>query len=345
MHRTVWGYNVSGALGNTIFASTLIINKSGAPVDSMFFVQWSDPDLGDAGDDFAGCDIQRNLGFVYNGLNSDPVYGVEVPAVGYALVQGPIIKTGNPRDTAIFRLNHRKGYRNREMTASAIGVCGNAAYACPPAPGVGADIQWYRIMNGTGAVTDQQYIDPTTNQPTKFVVSGDPATGQGWVDGTFGLTPGDRNLSLSTGPFSLANGDSQEIVIASIVGVGADRISSINVLKQNTDVVQTMFNGLLQVPTPPTPPEVIPAAFSLSQSYPNPFNLTARIQFTIANSEFTILNVYDMLGREVSVLVNEERDAGFYEVRFDGLNLPSGVYFYRLQAGDFSQTKKLVLLR
>ena len=58
-----------------------------------------------------------------------------------------------------------------------------------------------------------------------------------------------------------------------------------------------------------------------------------------------MLSVYDLLGREVSILVNERRDAGVHEVKFDGSSLASGVYFYRLQAGDFTQTKRLLLLR
>ncbi|MCL6097945.1 MAG: T9SS type A sorting domain-containing protein, partial [Bacteroidetes bacterium] len=65
----------------------------------------------------------------------------------------------------------------------------------------------------------------------------------------------------------------------------------------------------------------------------------------IPNSQFATLKVYDMLGREVAMLVNEEKAPGNYEAQFDGSNISSGVYFYRLQAGSFSQTKKFVLLK
>jgi hypothetical protein len=110
MHRTVWAYNLPGALGNTIFESTVLINKSGAPLDSTFLVQWADVDNGDANDDYAGCDVARGLGYTYNGKASDATYGVQVPAVGYTFFQGPIIATGNPADSAVFRLNYRYGY-------------------------------------------------------------------------------------------------------------------------------------------------------------------------------------------------------------------------------------------
>jgi pimeloyl-ACP methyl ester carboxylesterase len=89
----------------------------------------------------------------------------------------------------------------------------------------------------------------------------------------------------------------------------------------------------------------VPMEHSLSQNYPNPFNPTTRIQFTIVNRQLTIVNVFDMLGREVTTLINEIKSPGTYTVEFDGSNLASGVYFYRLQAGDVTLTKRLLLLR
>jgi hypothetical protein len=89
----------------------------------------------------------------------------------------------------------------------------------------------------------------------------------------------------------------------------------------------------------------IAARYSLLQNYPNPFNPSTTIKYELPQSSEVRLSVYDMLGREVSVLVNERRNAGIHEVKFDGSNLASGVYFYRLQAGGFVQSKKIVLLR
>jgi len=85
--------------------------------------------------------------------------------------------------------------------------------------------------------------------------------------------------------------------------------------------------------------------FRLEQNYPNPFNPTTKIQFSIVNSQFAILKVFDVLGREVTTLVNEQLQPGSYETTFDASGLASGVYLYRLQAGDFVQTKKILLLR
>jgi len=99
--------------------------------------------------------------------------------------------------------------------------------------------------------------------------------------------------------------------------------------------------------------DINPMGFKLKQNYPNPFNPSTKIKYTIpsvtlrqAQSDINVtLKVYDILGREVATLVNEEKPAGTYEVEFDGTGLPSGIYFYKLTAGKFSSTKKLVLLK
>jgi len=88
-----------------------------------------------------------------------------------------------------------------------------------------------------------------------------------------------------------------------------------------------------------------PNKFSLSQNYPNPFNPTTSIQYSISNKQFVTIRVYDVLGREIATLINEEKPAGNYEVEFNAVNLPSGIYFYRIQAGSYINTKKMVLLR
>ncbi len=88
-----------------------------------------------------------------------------------------------------------------------------------------------------------------------------------------------------------------------------------------------------------------PVEFSLSQNYPNPFNPSTTIKYELAQAAMVRLSVYDLLGREVAVLVNKREDAGVHQTKFDASNLASGVYLYRLQAGDFLQSRKLLVLR
>ncbi|MCU0414659.1 MAG: T9SS type A sorting domain-containing protein [Ignavibacteriaceae bacterium] len=98
----------------------------------------------------------------------------------------------------------------------------------------------------------------------------------------------------------------------------------------------------------------LPAEFSLSQNYPNPFNPITKIKYSIPQSPLlgedgrgglVTLKVYDILGREIATLVNEEKPAREFEVEFNAANLPSGIYFYQIKAGNFVETKKMVLLR
>lgn len=89
----------------------------------------------------------------------------------------------------------------------------------------------------------------------------------------------------------------------------------------------------------------IPDEYSLSQNYPNPFNPTTQIEYAISKETFVKLIVYDILGREIKVLINENTKPGTYNVSFDGSELNSGVYFYKLLAAGFTKTKKMILIK
>jgi hypothetical protein len=91
--------------------------------------------------------------------------------------------------------------------------------------------------------------------------------------------------------------------------------------------------------------KIIPVVFSLDQNYPNPFNPVTSIKYSIPKQSAVKLLVYDVVGREVATLVNSTLQAGNYEAEFDGTNLASGVYFYRIEAGDFKDVKKMVLIK
>ncbi|MDI6803525.1 MAG: T9SS type A sorting domain-containing protein [Bacteroidota bacterium] len=89
----------------------------------------------------------------------------------------------------------------------------------------------------------------------------------------------------------------------------------------------------------------MPTVFGISQNYPNPFNPTTNFGFRIPNFGFVSLKVYDVFGKEVTTLVNEVKHPGEYSVKGDASGLASGLYFYRIQAGNFIETKKLLLLK
>jgi hypothetical protein len=89
----------------------------------------------------------------------------------------------------------------------------------------------------------------------------------------------------------------------------------------------------------------VPKQYSLAQNYPNPFNPTTRIEYTLANSGHVALRVFDLLGREVATIVDENKQAGSYEVSFDASGLPSGVYMYQLRTGSFTEGRKMLLVK
>lgn len=89
----------------------------------------------------------------------------------------------------------------------------------------------------------------------------------------------------------------------------------------------------------------IPTVFALAQNYPNPFNPATVISFQLPVDSKVQLKIYDVVGSEVATLVNEERPAGFHHVEFNARGLASGIYFYSLQAGEFLQIKKFVLMK
>lgn len=109
-------------------------------------------------------------------------------------------------------------------------------------------------------------------------------------------------------------------------------------IKQIDNSGQYKYSNVISV-------EVLPSNFSLYQNYPNPFNPTTTIKYSLPASSKVVLKVYDVTGREISTLVNEVKNAGTYEAEFNGSNLASGVYFYRLQAKNYSETKKFLLLK
>jgi hypothetical protein len=116
-----------------------------------------------------------------------------------------------------------------------------------------------------------------------------------------------------------------------------------------SDAVQAEITGVAESSTD------LPAHVSLGQNYPNPFNPATKIQFTIVNRQLTSVKVYDVLGREVATLVNEVKEPGTYTVEFsakggsasggNASSLASGVYFYRLSAGNYVATHKMILMR
>jgi len=261
---TLWGYNRTDPLANVYFKKFTFIYKGTAStpptatITDMYVGQWSDPDMGDSGDDYSGCDTTLSLGYVYNGNAVDPkyaVFGLAPPAVGYDFLQGPIVP-GAPSDSAVFGLKRVYGKRNLPMTAAFYFAAGGT-YSDPPFSREGT-IQWYNLLRGLTPISGVDFVHPGfPGQPTKFWLDGDPVAGTGRIDGAIDA-PGDRRLGVCAGPFNMAFGDTQEVVVGVVAGIGSNFLSSITVMKNNDIAVQNAYNDLFDLPKAPPAPVIQP---------------------------------------------------------------------------------------
>ncbi|MCK4372526.1 MAG: hypothetical protein KAW61_05235, partial [candidate division Zixibacteria bacterium] len=241
VRQTAWAYAREGALANIVFIKFQFFNEGPYDLEDVFVSLWSDPDLGDAGDDLVGCDSARSLGYCYN-EGPDANYGSRPPAVGYDFFQGPLLETGNPDDIAKMWGQDWVGYINMPMSSFMI-------YINPYGPEVPTES--YYFMNGLEK-DGGPVIHTITGEETKFFGTGDPVTGEGFLDNN----SSDRRFMQSVGPINLNQGDSTEIVAAILCGQGTSPTKSITELRAIDDFAQTVYDNNFQLPDPPARPNV-----------------------------------------------------------------------------------------
>lgn len=244
LQTTVFGYDVPGPLSNVQFIRYKFINRSDADCDSVFIGYWSDIDMGDANDDMIASDTLRSMYFVYNVDNDDAGsngYGATPPATGFMLLQGPMVHTGAAGDTARREGMKYPSHRNIPMTSflTYFGGGGGVGWVDPPLGGsLFTPIAYGQLKgilsNGTSMTL------PSSSTVTKYAFSGDPVTGTGWNHGATATAQDVRGLSGS-GPFTLAQGDTQEVVIAYLIAKGTDRLNSIVKLREAADAARAAY--------------------------------------------------------------------------------------------------------
>ncbi len=259
---TVFGFNRTGSLGDMVFKKYTLINKGSNTIKDMTVGYWSDTDLGDAADDFTGCDTSLSLGYTYNGSATDDIYNDGAPpAIGYDFFQGPIVE-GTAADSAKFLGTWKHGYKNLPMTAFTFYI--NEAGTIYQDPELGTPqgaIQMYNYLTGY-LWNGTPFVDPNTGEEVKIILAGDPVEGTGWYEGDGwpgGPKPNDRRHLMGSGPFTMAPGDTQEVVVGIVIARGADNINSITALKQKDGAAQIAYNLDFKL-TPPPPAPVTHAA-------------------------------------------------------------------------------------
>lgn len=275
---TIWGYNQPAArLGQLIFIRKVFINRSTNLFDSMYVAQWCDPDIGASGNDLVGCDSVLGIGYGYNSTPNDGTFdqfGIAPPAGGYDFFQGPLVvgKAGQDLnkngvdDSQDYGIRNLKkvgpGLINLPMTSFGYFSAGNPEWDDPDLQVYTGSLQWYNLLRGY--ITNDNVLNPTpfthraTGKPTKWPLNGNPVTGTGDVDGTgANFAAADRRLALCSGPFKMAPGDTQEVVVALIGGISADNLSSVTELKNNDEIAQLLFDNLFAgIPKAPPSPKV-----------------------------------------------------------------------------------------
>jgi hypothetical protein len=158
---------------------------------------------------------------------------------------------------------------------------------------------------------------------------------------------------MSSGPFTMGHSDTQVVVLGfTITRDGGNNFQNVCALQNLSDSVLYYyyhdFPMCIPIGLQPISTEV-PDKFMLYQNFPNPFNPATKIKFDIPAGTrrglFVQIKIYDILGREIATLVDEQLKPGTYEVQWDGANNASGIYYYKLVSDKFSETKKMVMLK
>ena len=313
-----------------------------------------DTDLGDFDDDYVGSDSTLGMGYTYNADNEDgggEGYGTPPPALGLFFMEGPGADddlVDNDHDGEVDEPGERLRTTTVGLYYGGGGVTEDPSIAAHYYTYMQA--RWKDGMPYTYGGNGRDF----SNIPTHWFFSGDPVTSEFWSEmnadglGTR-IEPGDRRWFISSGPFSLGAGEDTDFTFAIVWALGKDRLDSVSRLRKVADRVRKAFEiGAWNIPIL-IPEDLVPAAPNLSaalgHNYPEPFSEKTTIGYRVPDFAFVRLLILDVLGREVSVLVREPQSAGEYSVTFDGTDLPSGVYFYRIEMDHASATRSMMLVK
>ncbi|MCB0718063.1 MAG: hypothetical protein KDD65_06430, partial [Bacteroidetes bacterium] len=265
---SAFAFNLAGDLGNTTFYKYSMTYKGTQPLTDSWFGIWSDPDLGNATDDYVGSDTTLGLGFVYNADNDDEGsdgYGTPAPALGYDFFQGPLVPAPGETFTDPDGTVHQDATRlkmTRFMYYNNDGsVIGNPR---------GQTTDWYNYLQGIWQDNVRMCFGgnghPTLSTvpcegTADFMFPGDPAAQEFWsefnIDGTGTANPpSDRRFLMSTGPFTFNPGDTQEIVYGIVWARADNNLASVTAMKNADALAQSAFDANFEIPAAPAAPRV-----------------------------------------------------------------------------------------
>ena len=356
VHVSAFAFQNPKIGGDISFYRYRLINKNINPLNEAYLSMWVDSELGNASDDYVGSDSLLHLGYTYNADNDDDNgYGIAPPALGYTFLktpQAPIDGLDNDRDGVIDEPGESVGL------SSAIAI--NKGTTGPPFGDPFGGESMYNYMKGLTfngeTITLGGNFNDFSDIPTRFMYPGDPVTGSFWteIDPYMGSTiapnpPSDRRFMVSGGPFTLLSGASTDFVVAIVWAKGKDHLDSVQKLK---GIVSNMQDTPERFLTSGYRPELTESSgefpqqevLGFSQNFPNPFTGITTFSYSLPKEMDIRLAVYDVLGREVELLVEGTQEAGVYTIDFDGTSLQTGMYFARLELDHLQFTKKMIRL-
>ena len=314
IRQTVFGFNSKTAVGNMMFVRYRLVN-TGAVADEFYNVYFSaaaDPDLGDYESDLVGSDTTLSAGYVYND-GPDAEFGSNPPCFLMDFFQGPYTyipdvtfedANGNgvydagevALDTAyqvngkVLGIKEIVGARTLPLTSMTQYMQSHPTHGDPDTH---FELRNYMI-GGKGKNGDSLYISnwafgngstlgaDTSRIKAKYMYSGDPGTGRGWLN----IVPIDQRQMSNTGPFTLRKGEPQDITVAYIVGRGNSATNSVTIAKNYSDIAQKVFNN--NFPSPPPPPPVAPAIVQGEGFFDIRFNTSEQTNY---NAVDTVLGI------------------------------------------------------
>ncbi len=338
-----------GWLPDATFYRFELVNRNAVEIRDMYFGLWSDVDLGNFRDDYIGSDSLLGLGFGYNGDDldeGDDGYGAPPPAIGHIFVRGPVADADgidNDGDGAADESGERRRATAFVFYNSDATIQGGPTLA----------IEYYRYLiprwRDGSRITRGGSGWGFSSSPVSFMYSGHPPAfwSEDNLDGQ-GLsnTPSDRRFVLATGPFDMAPGGTEEVVVAILWARGADRHDSVALLKTYAADAYGSIGSIMEFnPSPTTTDDDGPPVDRLAgvAHYPNPARSQSTVEVTVAEPGPVRLRLYDMLGREVRTVVHGFFAAGSHVVHVDVSTLAAGVYYYRLEFRRGSAASRVVV--
>jgi hypothetical protein len=343
IHQTAFEHfgalNDTSVWANTVFMEWSIYNRSTDLLDSVYLSVWTDLDFILPSANVPAVDTLTQSAYMWYEIDSS------YASIGYTLLYGPSIKS--PGDTAIAFGKKLPGYRNLPLTA--FWPIGDDSY--PDSSALGPPYSFGTGWNVVRGLTQRGFpiIDSTTKLPTKFPYSGDPITGRGSIYRTW--HSGGAGFMMTSGPCTLPPGDSvwMMIVINPCAKVGG--VDAITRMRMNASYMRSLPYDSLVARKPyrfVQPDSVfragIPSSFALLQNFPNPLNGSTTIPFDLPVASPVQIEIFDILGRSVDILGGAVYEPGHWALHWTPM-VTSGVYFYRLRAGSFTQTKRLLLMK